>query len=201
MTFDIFWSILLGYFFGTVSFSAIWAKFYKINLREIGSKNIGATNLSRAIGWNKTLTPAILDGGKCFLAFLILKFLFKFENEPLLVGMIFTAVGHIWPFWNKFYGGKGVAVSFGFMFATLNLWYALTIVVLFILLYKKTRVMLYSSMFLVIFSFIGSFFLAGNYFTSWTIMIWPYTLTLTTIVIVKHRTNFMRMWKKNELKS
>ena len=201
MIYNIVLSIIIGYFFGTISFSALWAKFYKVNLREIGSKNIGATNLSRAIGWNKTLTPAILDGAKCFLAFLILKFLFKYENEPLLVGMIFTAVGHIWPFWNKFYGGKGVAVSFGFMFATLNFWYAIGIVVIFITLYKKTRMMLYSSMFLVTCSFIGSFFVAGNYFTSWDIMIWPYSLALGLIVVGKHHKNFARLFNKEEFKS
>ena len=194
-------SIIVGYLVGCISFSAIWAKFYNIDLSKIGSKNIGATNLSRAIGWKKTLIPAIADGVKCFIVFLILKYLFDFYGNVILIGMVFSAIGHIWPFWNNFYGGKGVAVSIGYMFAIVPIWYWVLIVILFIFIVKKLKIMTYASMFFLTSLLLGSIIFKGNFFHIWSTSTWFQTFALVLIVVFKHRKNFIRIINKKELKN
>lgn len=105
-----------GYFFGSIPFGLLLTKLTgQEDIRNIGSGNIGATNVLRS--GNKGLAAAtlLLDGGKGALAVLV--FMNLGTNMALVAG--FTAViGHNFPIWLKFKGGKGVATTLGVLIST-----------------------------------------------------------------------------------
>ncbi|MCK4751825.1 MAG: glycerol-3-phosphate 1-O-acyltransferase PlsY [Planctomycetes bacterium] len=116
--------IIGAYLLGSVPFGLIIAKAYGKDLRNIGSGNIGATNLSRALGKKWAYFCFLLDVTKGMVPMLLtLKLL---SAQPtiselflwLIVG-IAAILGHIFPIYVKFKGGKGVATSFGI---ALGLW-------------------------------------------------------------------------------
>jgi len=116
--------IIASYLLGSVPFGLIIAKAHGKDLRKIGSGNIGATNLSRAVGRKWAYFCFILDVGKGLIPMLITAGFIS--SEPgmaelflwLIVG-IAAVTGHILPIYLKFKGGKGVATSFG---VALGLW-------------------------------------------------------------------------------
>jgi len=108
--------IVLGsYLLGSIPFGFILTKiFLKKDIREIGSGNIGATNALRA--GNKTLgyTTLVLDIAKAILPVLYIKF-----NYPdyIFIASLSAFLGHVFPIWLKFKGGKGVATYVGILFS------------------------------------------------------------------------------------
>lgn len=112
---------LMSYLVGSIPFGLILTKFFlKRDIREIGSGNIGATNVLRS--GNKTLAIAtlILDALKGVCAISLFYFSITHAPNPamnaLLCGL-FAILGHCFPVWLKFKGGKGVATTFGVLFA------------------------------------------------------------------------------------
>jgi len=107
----------LAYLIGSIPFGLLLTKFFaKQDIRDIGSGNIGATNVLRT--GNKALAAAtlILDGGKGAFAVLFLPLFLPFGALPLATGL-FAMVGHCFPVWLKFKGGKGVATTLGVFLA------------------------------------------------------------------------------------
>ena len=114
---------LAGYLLGSIPFAWIIAHAHGIDLRQAGSKNIGATNLARVLGTKYFFIAFLLDAAKGFVPVLTAALLVSFWNHraaadvlppwsPLLTAL--TAVlGHLFPVWLKFKGGKGVATGFG----------------------------------------------------------------------------------------
>ena len=116
--------ILFAYLLGSVPFAYIIAKAHGKNLYQIGSGNIGATNLSRALGKKWGYLCFALDVLKGLLPMLITASIINTQpsvGELLLWLAVGTAavIGHIFPIYLKFKGGKGVATSFG---VALGLW-------------------------------------------------------------------------------
>ena len=106
---------LLSYFFGSIPFGLVLTKLGGIsNLREIGSGNIGATNVLRTGRKGLAFLTLVLDIGKGFGAVLAASF---FGINYAMIASIFVVVGHIFPVWLKFKGGKGVATAIGVLFA------------------------------------------------------------------------------------
>jgi acyl phosphate:glycerol-3-phosphate acyltransferase len=100
---------------GSVSFSLLFAKAKGIDLRTVGSGNLGATNVGRALGRRLGLTVYFLDMAKGFVpAFLGL---WLDGPEAGVAGGVGAYLGHIWPLWLRFRGGKGVATLSGAMLA------------------------------------------------------------------------------------
>lgn len=115
MIFNILFSAL-GYFLGAIPFGLVLTKAAGLgDIRSIGSGNIGATNVLRT--GNKKLAAAtlILDGAKGAVAVLIARALAG--NDAALLAGLFSIIGHIFPVWLKFKGGKGVATTFGMLLA------------------------------------------------------------------------------------
>lgn len=107
---------LLGYFLGSIPFGLLLTKIFGAgDLRAIGSGNIGATNVLRT--GNKALAALtlLLDGGKGSVA--VLLSLFWFGSEGAIIGGLFAVIGHNFPMWLRFKGGKGVATTFGVLLA------------------------------------------------------------------------------------
>ncbi len=109
--------ILLGYLIGSSSMSFYISKAKKINLKEEGSKNLGASNTLALMGKKAGLAVLVHDVLKSFLVVLIIRLCMHVPYNQvgwlLAVGGVFAVVGHIFPFYLKFKGGKGFASYIG----------------------------------------------------------------------------------------
>jgi len=106
---------LAGYLFGAIPFGIVMAKVFGLgDLRAIGSGNIGATNVLRTGNKLAAFLTLILDAGKAGIAVLLAGALFG-ELAGLVAGLA-AFVGHCYPVWLGFKGGKGVATFFGLLF-------------------------------------------------------------------------------------
>lgn len=116
MAFELALSALGGYVLGSIPFGLLLTRAAGLgDIRQIGSGNIGATNVLRT--GNKTLAVAtlLLDGGKGAIA-ATLALIFA-GHDPMLVAAFAAVLGHNFPVWLKFKGGKGVATTFGTLLA------------------------------------------------------------------------------------
>ena len=117
---------IICYLIGSIPFGYILTKiFLKKDIRNIGSGNIGATNALRT--GNKTIGYATLffDIVKAFIPIIYIKFNF---TELLYIASLCIFLGHVFPIWLKFKGGKGVATYVGILFA-LNIYFGLVFIV------------------------------------------------------------------------
>ncbi len=111
-------SVVLAYLLGSVPFALLIArKWGAPDLRQIGSGNLGATNVLRASGVSAGLLVAALDIGKGAVSVLLAERLNGSGTTPAVAGLA-AIVGHIYPVWLRFRGGKGVATACG-VFAAL----------------------------------------------------------------------------------
>ncbi len=107
-----------GYLLGSIPFGLLLTRMVGMgDIRNVGSGNIGATNVLRTGRKDIALLTLLLDGGKAAMALLIARALFGVEAGLVAGGAAF--IGHCWPVWLKFKGGKGVATFFGALFAGL----------------------------------------------------------------------------------
>ncbi len=107
------WAVI-GYLLGSIPFGMVLSKFMGLgNLREIGSGNIGATNVLRTGSKKAAAATLLLDGAKGAVAVLLARALVA-EDAAQLAGLM-AFLGHCYPVWLKFKGGKGVATFLGLM--------------------------------------------------------------------------------------
>ena len=108
--------LLIGYGFGLIQAGYLVGKMYKIDIRKEGSGNSGATNAVRVLGFKAGLLTFFIDALKCVGAILLVRFLFGGDDLLwlliLYVGLGVT-LGHNFPFYMNFKGGKGIAVMGG----------------------------------------------------------------------------------------
>ena len=107
--------VIIGYFFGCFQTAYFLGRLKNIDIREHGSKNSGATNAKRVLGLKAGVITLICDLLKSIIAYLICYYIFKDKNN-LIAGVLagFGAVlGHDFPFFLSFKGGKGIATSMG----------------------------------------------------------------------------------------
>ena len=121
--------IILSYLVGSIP-ASIWVSrwFYGVEIRDHGSGNAGATNVFRILGWKAGVVTTLVDIGKGVLAASVIASL-RLDNLPAgigawevetmvrLVAGLMAVVGHIFPIWANFRGGKGVSTSAGVLFA------------------------------------------------------------------------------------
>ena len=133
-------SISLAYLLGSVPFGYLLVKtFRNQDIRTTGSGNIGATNVLRSGAKGLGIATLLLDLGKAFLAVELVRFRFAPSNFDLATAAAVAAVlGHCYPIWLRFKGGKGVASALG-VFLALTWPSALCILSVFILVVAMTR--------------------------------------------------------------
>ncbi|WP_102346598.1 glycerol-3-phosphate 1-O-acyltransferase PlsY [Bacillus sp. Marseille-P3661] len=187
----VFFILILSYLLGSIPFALIVGKIgYNIDIREHGSGNLGGTNTFRVLGIKAGLIVTIADILKGTLA-ASLPILFEVDFHPLIVG-IAAVVGHTYPIFAKFKGGKAVATSAGvFLFYSPSL-FLLLLVAFFITLYLSKYVSL-SSM------------VAGVLGVIYCVVIGDILLIivmsiLALFVIYRHRANIKRILNKTEPK-
>ena len=113
INFEIILILLTCYLVGSIPFGLVLSKLLnKSDPRLVGSKNIGATNIVRTSGWKLGLLTLMLDVLKGYIPVLVLK---NYLIDQSFV-ILFIFLGHLFPIWIKFKGGKGIAVIIGCLF-------------------------------------------------------------------------------------
>ena len=123
---DIFFIGIISYLMGSIPFGFILTKiFLKKDIREIGSGNIGATNALRTGNKSVGYTTLILDILKAIVPVIYVKI---FYQDFLYVASLCAFLGHVFPVWLKFKGGKGVATYVGILFA-INIYFGIIFII------------------------------------------------------------------------
>ncbi len=113
---EFLWSLCAGYLLGSIPFGLLLCFLCGLgDIRKIGSGNIGATNVLRTGNKLLALATLILDSGKGAIAVLLALYVFQiFEAGAVAIGAV---LGHVFPVWLRFKGGKGVATTLGTLLA------------------------------------------------------------------------------------
>lgn len=193
---------IVGYLFGSIPFGYLLIKtFYKQDIRNSGSTNIGATNVYR-VDKNLGIITFILDALKALLAiFLVSQFEIIFPNIGItqdvqkiscLITGFFTIIGHMYPIFLRFKGGKGVSTTIGY-FLYIDIIMTLTGVICWLLTFKYTRYSSLSSLVFILISVIyGLIFVLNteNFFI----------IAIALLITYKHQTNIKRLLNHQEQK-
>ncbi len=114
MTKEIIIAILIGYAFGVIQTAYLLSKSAgKMDIREYGSGNAGASNMTTIMGWKYGVIVATVDILKGLFAVLVVKWIYPHDPNLAYLSGIMAIIGHIFPFYMKFQGGKGVATLIG----------------------------------------------------------------------------------------
>ncbi len=180
--------ILLAYLLGSIP-SALWVGklFYNTDIRTKGSGNLGATNTFRTLGKKAGIAVTLLDILKGTAATLIPLYIAT-DIHPLLLGVI-AVIGHIYPVFAKFKGGKAVATSGGILLGYQWPLFIMAVAVLLIALKITKMVSLSSIILAVVFIIYTTFY--GIYTGDYLFMIVIYILAL--FIIFRHRANISRI--------
>ncbi len=177
---DILIQIIIAYLLGSIP-SGVWIgkTFYNKDIRDYGSGNTGATNTFRILGPKAGTVAMIIDVLKGTLATFI-PIYFETDVHPMLIG-IFAIIGHVYPLYIKFKGGKAVATTAGVVLA-LHPIFLLIFVGVFLFIIFITSTVSIASMGAISLAAIGSLFLNDPVFS---IIIW----LIAGFIVYLHRTN------------
>ena len=188
---DIFLIGIISYLMGSIPFGFILTKiFLKKDIREIGSGNIGATNALRT--GNKALgySTLILDILKAILPVIYVKI---FYEDFLYVASLCAFLGHVFPIWLKFQGGKGVATYVGILFA-INIYFGIIFTISWFITFFISKYSSLSSLIgaasIPIYLLILTQFDQGIFFT-----------IMFVLIFFTHRENIKRLKNKEETKT
>ena len=179
--------ILLSYLMGSVPFGYLFTRSVsKIDIREIGSGNIGTTNVLRTGNKLTAILTLFFDVLKGFTPVWISM---QFSSELYIYVAIFTLLGHMYPIWLKFRGGKGVATFLGLIFAISSYSGFLFIFswIIIALIFKKSSV---SSLSATLLSSLYIFFYNSNLFLL--------LMLILGLITIKHKENIIRIYKNTE---
>ncbi len=184
--------ILIGYFLGCINMAFIVGKLNGFDIRERGSGNAGASNVKIALGWKAGVFTALFDILKSFAAVMVCRLLFPdFELGPYIAGAM-AVIGHIFPFYMKFKGGKGYAAYMGLLLA-INWKLALALIVWGVLVTLITN---YIALATISTSMIVP---AYCYLMKRPLEVILIFVGLMIIIIYKHKINIVRIWKHEEI--
>lgn len=195
--------LVCAYIMGSV-LNAVWVSkvFYGFDVRDFGSKNAGSTNTVRILGWKAGIPVFILDAFKGFAAVNLVRIYSYyapgtnyFVTFQLLLGA-FAVIGHIFPVFYKFKGGKGVASLFGIVLA-ISLWPTLITLGIFVITLLITRYVSLSSM------------IAGIVFPLLIMFVFPtsiqsliiFSLIISILLLLTHQKNIQRLINREESKA
>lgn len=195
--------IIVAYLIGSIP-TAVWVSkfFFGIDIREYGSGNAGATNTFRVLGtgWGTfVMAVDILKGVlACFLYLLLPYYLTnEMDRTNLMVGLGLAAVlGHIFPIWASFKGGKGVATVFGMVLAIQPM-VALYVVGVFLIVLYLTRFVSLSS----ILASLALPVLILVVFNEPEVLYRVFAIAVALLVILTHQKNIGRLINGNESKA
>lgn len=192
MYIEIILSVIIGYLIGSVPFALVVGKvFFKTDVRQFGSKNPGGCNTGRVLGKKAGLAVMTLDLLKTTVAIYLAS---HFENAQItmIIAGLAAAIGHCFPLFAGFKGGKAVAALYGFLFGMglfteCSMWAFFLPLLVFVAVLFLSKIVSLSSICGALSSSIYLFIC-----TDWWLL-WIVSLILTVIVIVRHKVNIVRM--------
>jgi len=183
--------VLFAYLLGSVLFGEIIARIRGVDLRRIGSGNVGATNVGRALGRKYAALVFLLDMLKGFVPTALALSFYGMESRTVALAGVAAVLGHMYPVFAGFKGGKGVATAFGVLLA-LSRELALMVLLVWggVLLWKR---------YVSLASMTGAlsapvFMLFGNFPDSLVLM----SVVLCALIIYRHRSNIERLVRGEE---
>jgi glycerol-3-phosphate acyltransferase PlsY len=190
--------VLIAYLLGSIPFGYLIVKIKKgVDVRSIGSGNIGATNVLRAAGRLGALLTLVLDVAKGYLAVLLASDFTQNTTSAVALSAIAAIAGHMFPIYLKFQGGKGVATGVGiFLYlATVPLLFALAVFVITVLLsrYVSLGSILGAAAFPVFYYLLES----SNNRSPWVLFA---AFFCSSLIIIKHHENIQRLFTGTERK-
>lgn len=184
---------VIAYLLGSISFGMIVAKLKGgPNLREVGSKNTGATNVLRVMGVKTGLIVFVLDILKALIACIIGR-VWMGLNGAMVAGLA-VVIGHNWPCFFQFKGGKGVASTLAVMLMTFPIPACICYVIAIALILYTRYVSLGSITLATLFAVMV---IATNW-SNWLVIVW--VLIVSGLLIWRHHANIGRLLKGNENK-
>jgi len=195
-------AVIVAYLLGSIP-SAVWIgkRFHGIDVREHGSGNAGTTNTIRVLGWKTGIPVLLIDLAKGWLASMLPVFLHMAEPESSLmtnlqiIGGVTAIIGHIFPIFAGFRGGKGVATVFGVLLA-LQFPLTLSCFAVFLIVLLITGIVSVSSM------SAGLAFpiLLFTVFDTPSLIFKVFSVLVALALIITHRKNIERLLKGEEKK-
>ena len=199
--------LAIGYVFGLIQTGYIYGKIKKVDIRQHGSGNAGTTNALRTLGWGAGVITFVGDCLKCVVAVSIARLIFA-SNANVELLAIYTGLGavlgHNYPFYLKFKGGKGIASSAGMILAV-NPWMFLITAVVFIAIVLLTQYVSLGSLVIMVLFVIqvvvygqkGGFGLE----TSGLYEFYGIAVLLMILAFWRHRANIKRLMNGTENKT
>ena len=179
-----------SYLLGSIPFGLIITKlFLRKDIREIGSGNIGATNVLRTGNKFLAIFTLILDLLKGYLSIILT---LKYNDELILLSALFCLLGHVFSIWLKFKGGKGVATFVGILLA-----FSINYFLIFILIWISILLIFrYSSLSSIVATF--SIIIYEYFFMENNIVFFLFVSFI--IILYAHRLNIQKLITKSETK-
>lgn len=185
--------IIFGYLLGSIPWGLLISKAKGIDIRKVGSGNIGGTNVGRGLGLKWGLLAGVLDVLKGVIPiFLATKFL-SLDWQIASVA-IAPVLGHIFPVWLNFKGGKGVATTVGILFVLLGWQKLLILLLIWLLILAIFQIMSFANLLLV--SFLPLVFWLSYFSLAYFVL----GLILLALIWWAHRENIQRLKEGKETK-
>lgn len=199
--------LIMGYVFGLFQTGYIFSKLHHMDIREHGSGNSGATNVLRVMGWKAGLVVLLGDAFKMIIACLITRFYFADRPDVMYLFLLYTAfgviLGHNYPFYMGFKGGKGIAATAGLLLST-DIRIALICLVVFAAIVYATRYVSLGSIVIVSIFAAGMIFFGerGDYGLAQGNLTEFYVIAVLIAVmgIYRHKANIQRLLNGTENK-
>lgn len=196
--FELILVLIISYLFGSIPWGFIIGKLKGIDIREHGSKNTGATNVTRVLGKSFGYICFALDFFKGFMPSFIMIYIIVLPTDAgVIFAILGTFLGHIFPIYLKFKGGKGVATGTGAVIAVSPL---ATIIgfIIWVIIFKTTRYVSVASITAAILVPVLTivFSATGTYQLSAALQI--FVAIIGVITIIKHKSNIIRLLKGTE---
>ena len=194
---------IIAYCLGSISFSVLISKkMAGFDVREKGSKNAGSTNVLRTVGKKAAILTLICDILKGVVAVLIAVLLGNLGegiDKALLVQIagLFAVIGHTFPVFFKFKGGKGVATALGVLFI-INWQIALICLVFALLIMAITKIVSVGSLAAAVLFPVLALFINTNYITEGNYFV--FGILMAAFIIYNHRANLKRLANRTENK-
>jgi glycerol-3-phosphate acyltransferase PlsY len=147
--------LIFAYLMGSIPFGYLIPKMRGIDIRNVGSKATSSTNVSRAMGWRWGIVNIVMDVLKAFIP-TTLALIYLHNDWEIVLAAIMPVIGHVFPVWLKFKGGKGGAPLYGSMIALVG--------------FKSIVVLVGLACFIAILA-ISKRMSVANLFFSWTLVI------------------------------
>ena len=189
--------IILAYLYGSIPFALVIGRlFYKTDVRNYGSGNLGGTNTGRVLGKKAGFAVIVLDASKALLVMLLTKYFcseFSLNKDLSYLCALFCVIGHFYPIFANFKGGKAVSTAIGYFFAVNPLGAVLALVVFFIVLKISKYVSLSSVL-------ASSSVLLATPFLDISLTGKLATAAIILLLIYRHRENLKRVKQGTESK-